>query len=404
MGSASRVASGLPVRVRMGTEVLRLGVVRCASVGFMDRIRLIWSGLSPFKRVVSVGLPLVLCVAIGAGLGLAVGPYRAPAAPIAVAGSSPTATALASVPALPPLESLEPGASLAPSPTPAPPGADALLGTDGRLTVLLLGSDYRPAHPGNRTDAIMVVSLDPTTGKAAGFSIPRDTSGFPLGNGRTYAPKVNGLYQYLQTTTGNGGRAMSQAVAKAFGIEVDGYVFIGFAGVKSLVAAVGGVDVTLDQAYYDAHYWVNAHTQGWGLPKGTSHLGPNDALIFARSRKGDNDFGRARRQQLLVLAALDKARTLGIGKLPRLLQIAQQTVRTDLPLDRARDLFRLLSTTDLSRVQSVVFGPRTYATGTGGSAFELNLKVDRAWITAHFPAIRPMGQWPAVSPALSTTP
>jgi polyisoprenyl-teichoic acid--peptidoglycan teichoic acid transferase len=368
----------------------------------MNRIRLVWSGLSPIQRFVSVALPLILSAALGAGLGLAMGP--APAGPIAVAGSSPTSTAIASVPALPPEESLEPGASLAPSPTPAPPGADALLGTDGRLTVLLLGSDYRPAHPGNRTDAIMVVSLDPTTGKAAGFSIPRDTSGFPLGDGRTFAPKVNALYQHLQTTTGNGGLAMRQAVAKAFGIEVDGYVFIGFAGVKSLVAAVGGVDVTLDQAYYDAHYWVNAQTQGWGLPKGTSHLGPNDALIFARSRKGDNDFGRARRQQLLVLAALDKARTLGIGKLPRLLQIAQQTVRTDLPLDRAQDLFRLLSTTDLSRVQSVVFGPRTYATGTGGSAFELNLKVDRAWIAGHFPAIRPMGQWPAVSPAPSTVP
>jgi LCP family protein required for cell wall assembly len=368
----------------------------------MDRIRLVWRGLSPIQRFVSVALPLILCAAFGAGVGLAVGPSPAPAAPIAVAGSTPSA--IASVPALPPEESLAPGASLAPSPTPAPPGADPLLGTDGRLTVLLLGSDYRPAHPGNRTDAIMVVSLDPTTGKAAAFSIPRDTSGFPLGNGKTFAPKVNGLYQYLQTTTGNGGQAMSRAVADAFGIEVDGYVFIGFAGVKDLVGAVGGVDVTLDQAYYDAHYWVNAHTQGWGLPKGTSHLGPSDALIFARSRKGDNDFGRARRQQLLVMAALDKARTLGIRKLPRLLQIARQTVRTDLPLDRASDLFRLMSATDLSRVQRVVFGPRTYATGTGGSAFELNLKVDRQWIAGHFPAIRPMGQWPAVNPAPSTVP
>jgi polyisoprenyl-teichoic acid--peptidoglycan teichoic acid transferase len=371
----------------------------------MDRIRVIWSGLSPVQRTLSLGMPLILCTAIGAGIVLATG-SPVPAAAVALASSSPTASAapIASLPPLPPEESLAPGASLEPSPTPAPPGADALLGTDGRLTVLLLGSDYRPAHPGNRTDAIMVVSLDPTTGKAAAFSIPRDTSGFPLGNGRTFGPKINALYQQLQTTTGNGGRALRQAVAKAFGIEVDGYVFIGFAGVKSLVAAVGGVDVTLDQAYYDAHYWVNAQTQGWGLPKGKSHLGPNDALIFARSRKGDNDFGRARRQQILVMAALDKARTMGIRKLPRLLQIASQTVRTDLPLDRAADLFHLLATTDLSRVERVVFGPTTYATGTGGSAFELNIKADLRWIRDHFPAVRPMGQWPAASPAPSAAP
>jgi LCP family protein required for cell wall assembly len=371
----------------------------------MDRIRLVLSGLSPVQRAISLGLPLALCVAIGAGVALAtVGP--APVEGVAAASSAPAASAIpiVSLPPLPPEESLAPGASLEPSPTSAPPGADPLLGTDGRLTVLLLGSDYRPAHPGNRTDAIMVVSLDPTTGKAAAFSIPRDTSGFPLGGGRTFGPKINALYQHLQTSTGNGGRAMRQAVAKAFGIEVDGYVFIGFAGVKDLIAAVGGVDVTLDRAYYDAHYWVNAHTQGWGLPKGTSHLSPNDALIFARSRKGDNDFGRARRQQLLVMAALDKARTLGIRKLPRLLQIAKQTVRTDLPLDRAADLYHLLATTDLSRVERVVFGPTTYATGTGGSAFELNITADRHWIKINFPAIRLMGQWPAASPAPSTAP
>jgi polyisoprenyl-teichoic acid--peptidoglycan teichoic acid transferase len=382
---------------------MQLREVWCASVGFMNPIRAAWSRLTTPQRALAFVPPLVLVGALAIGAALAFG--QTPAAAVIAAGQpSQAPSAAVTVPPLPPDPTLAPDASILPSATPAPPGADPLLGTDGRLTVLLLGSDYRPAHPGNRTDAIMVVSLDPTTGKAAAFSIPRDTSGFPLANGKTFGPKINALFQHLQSTTGNGGRAMSQAVAKAFDIEVDGYVFIGFAGVKNLVAAVGGVDVTLDQAYYDAHYWVNAHTQGWGLPKGTSHLSPNDALIFARSRKGDNDFGRARRQQLLVMAALDKARSLGIAKLPRLLQIARQTVRTNLPLDRAADLFHLLATTDLSKVERVVFGPTTYATATGGSAFELDIKVDRRWIRDHFPVIRPMGQWPAAVRTPSTAP
>ena len=371
----------------------------------MNRIRLVWTRLSRSQRALSVALPIILAAALGGAVALTLRPPSVPTSgPISADGSPAPTTAGASLPALPPEESLAPGASLEPSPTPAPPGADPLLGTDGRLTVLLLGSDYRPAHPGNRTDAIMVVSLDPTTGKAAAFSVPRDTSGFPLVSGQHFAPKVNALYQQLQSTTGNGGRAMRQAVAKAFNIEVDGYVFIGFAGVKDLVRAVGGVDVTLDHAYYDAHFWVNARTQGWGLPKGTSHLSSNDALIFARSRKGDNDFGRAGRQQQLVLAAVAKARTLGIRKLPGLLKIAGQTVRTDLPLGRAADLFKLVATTDISRVQRAVFGPRTYANATGGSSFELNIPVCRAWIKQYFPAIRPMGQWPAASPTPSAQP
>jgi LCP family protein required for cell wall assembly len=357
------------------------------------------------RRVVAVAVPLALLVAIG--LATAILLQKAPDQ--ITADTTPDATLGPSVQALPPDPTLAPDASPIPTASPEPPGADPLLGTDGRLTVLLLGSDYRPAHPGNRTDAIMLVSIDPTTGKAAGVSIPRDTDGFPLGNGQTYGAKINALYEHLQSTTGNGGLALRNVMSKAFGIEIDAYVFIGFEGVQAMVAAVGGVDVTLDQPYYDAHYWVSAHHEGWGLPAGRSHLGPKDALIFARSRKGDNDFGRARRQQILVLAALDKARSMGISTLPRLLQIAARTVRTDLPLNRATDLFGLISRTDISKVQRTVFGPTTYASGTGGTSFSLKLAVCRAWIKANFPPIRPMGHWPAVSspapsPSASTAP
>ena len=48
-----------------------------------------------------------------------------------------------------------------------------------------------------------------------------------------FGPKINGLYQYLQSTTGNGGaEPMSRPFARRFDIEIDGYVFIGFQGVQ----------------------------------------------------------------------------------------------------------------------------------------------------------------------------
>jgi len=346
------------------------------------------------SRLLAFALPVVLVAgAAGAAVSAVTLTPRAtaPAAPIAPSPPIAVATPLP----LPPEPSIDPSASPEPTPTPEPPGADPLLGTDGRLTVLLLGSDYRPAHPGNRTDAIMVVSVDPSTGRAAGFSIPRDTVNFPLPSGGVYHGKINALYEYLQSRTGKGGVVLSGAISKAFGIEVDGYIFIGFAGVKDLVRAVGGVDVTFDRPYYDPEYWVTSSHRGWGLPAGRSHLGSNDALIFARSRKGDNDFGRARRQQLLVLAALDKVRKGGVGKLPTLLGIARDTVRTNLPLDRAADLFAVVATTNIATVDRVVFGPRSFASGVGGTSFALRLTACRAWIRSHFPAVRPMGQWPA---------
>ena len=363
-------------------------------VRVMEGIRGTWRRMPSRSRFLALAMPVVL-VAGAAGASVAAITLSRPAP----ASNAPTPTlppvAVATLPPLPPEPSVDPSASPVPSPTPAPPGADPLLGTDGRLTVLLLGSDYRPAHPGNRTDAIMVVSVDPSTGKAAGFSIPRDTVNFPLATGGVYGPKINALYQDLQSRTGNGGVALSTAISKAFGIEIDGYVFIGFAGVKNLVRAVGGVDITLDHAYFDPDYWVTSSHRGWGLPAGRSHLGPNDALIFARSRKGDNDFGRARRQQMLVLAALDKVRKAGLRKLPQLLEIANDTVRTNLPLSRASDLFDVVATTNIGTVDGVVFGPRSFASGVGGTSFALNLPACRAWIKSNFPAVRPMAQWPA---------
>ncbi len=375
----------------------------------MSNLRTTWRAMRPASRALAVGGLVVAIVAVG-GLGLALagglaGPGSTPA-PVADASEEPEPTPQSfapgeTPPALPPEPS--PVGSLAPepSPTPTPAGADALLGTDGRFTVLLLGSDYRPAHPGNRTDAIMVVSVDPVTGKAAAFSIPRDTVNFPLPGGGVYGAKVNGLYQHFLATSKNGNAAMKQAIAKAFGIELDGFVFIGFDGVRRMVDAVGGVTVTLDKAYYDPYYWVNAKTQGWGLPAGANRLSGKTALIFSRSRKGDNDFGRARRQQQLVMAALEKVRDKGPAVLPKLLRIAGETVRTDLPSNRVKDIYDIVSSAKLGTAKRVVFGPRTYTVELGGSSFALDLAVCKAWIAKNFPPVRTAA---SPSPAPPVTP
>ena len=339
-------------------------------------------------------VPVVLIVAVVAVLAGGPPPVSGPS-PIAVVPSQSAApTPFVSVPPSLPV----------PTAAPVPPGVDPDLGTDGRLTVLLLGSDYRPSRPGNRTDAIMVVSVDPSTGQAAAFSVPRDTVNFPLVGGGTFKAKINGLYQSFQSRNKDGGGDMREAFAAAFGIEIDAYVFIGFRGVRELVAAVGGVDVRLDRAYYDPYYWVTSTRQGWGLPKGTSHLGPEDALIFARSRKGDNDFGRARRQQLLVFAALDKARSRGLASVPGLLDIAKRTVRTDLRLARSVALYDIVGRTDLATITRTVFGPTKYATGRAGGSFSLNLAACREWIAANFPPARPFASWPEASPAPTASP
>jgi LCP family protein required for cell wall assembly len=374
----------------------------------MPSVRETWAAMTVGGRLGAIALGVASVAIVGGLVGggaLASGIFATPTID-PEAEVEPTAVPPGtSLPPLPPTPSPDPSATPSPTPSPTPVGADPQLGVDGRLTVLLMGTDYRPAKPGNRTDAIMVVSVDPSTGKTAAFSIPRDTSGFPLPGGGRFGQKINALYQYFQSTGRNGGTTMESAVSKAFGIEVDGYAFIGFSGVKNLVDAVGGVDVVLDKAYYDPYYYVTNRHQGWGLPAGKSHLNGAQALIFARSRKGDNDFGRARRQQLLVGAALAKVRHRGVVILPKLLRIARDTVRTDLPLTQAAVVFDMIATVDLKHADKVVFGPRQFADGiSGSSSFVLRLADCRRWIHKHFPPVRPFGSWPVPTPTPSPTP
>jgi polyisoprenyl-teichoic acid--peptidoglycan teichoic acid transferase len=313
--------------------------------------------------------------------------------------TSPTASPSASARPSLPIASADPG-----------PVTKDVLGSDGRFTVLLLGSDYRPAHPGNRTDTIMVVSVDPITGAVAAASIPRDTTNFPLPNGDTYRAKVNGLYQDLVGRLGpaQGAAEMKRAVGAALGVEIDWYAFVGFAGVQRLVDAVGGVDVVLEKAVHDPAYWVTAKQRGVTFPAGPNHLNGARALIFARTRKGDNDFERARRQQLLVAAALDAVRERGLERLPQVIAAARRVVRTDLPLTSAPRIFEIVAGSNLETASKVVFGPTKWASSLGGTSFALRIDVVRAWtkrwMAPIVPPSTPPGASPSPGPSMSQPP
>ena len=105
-----------------------------------------------------------------------------------------------------------PRATPTPTPTRPPVTVADLLGKDGRLTVLLLGSDKRKRIVGERTDAIIVASVDPKSGKVAMVSLPRDTVNVPTAPGRVYAERINALFFELQARQGQAqGRARQAA-------------------------------------------------------------------------------------------------------------------------------------------------------------------------------------------------
>lgn len=265
-----------------------------------------------------------------------------------------------------------------PKPTPMPPieGFADVAGSDGRFTLLLLGSDARAGVIGERTDTIMAATIDPTTGRVAMASLPRDTVNVPIANGEIYTPRINGLLQSFEMNGASRREALRKTMrsfAYAFDTEFDGYVLIGFSGVRKLIDEIGGVDVFMDRALWDPSMHVGK--KGLKLKAGWNHLDGNRALAFARTRHTDSDYQRAGRQQQLIMAAIAKVLANGPDAIPALAAKALNHVDTDLSIDHLSVLVQLAQRARLKNHKGIVLGPSTYA-GDGPELYTIALKLD----------------------------
>ncbi len=219
---------------------------------------------------------------------------------------------------------------------------------DDRLNVLLMGVDSAPGRAQALTDTLIVVSLDPVGESVTMISVPRDMVNVPLGNGDSYAPKINSLLAFAERNPDEfpqGGRqALMEAIGTLLGIPIHHYAEVRLAGFVQMVDVVGGVDVTVRRAISDPDYGGFGVGPGWSIEEGPHHLDGANALAYARVRRaaGENDFTRAERQQQVLVAMRDAAvkRNL-LFSLPGLLEAVGDAVRSDLPRERLPELAAL---------------------------------------------------------------
>jgi LCP family protein required for cell wall assembly len=259
-----------------------------------------------------------------------------------------------------PLATPPPGETPGPTPEPTPvPTPEPAWGDNGRLDLLLIGGDAGPGRYSLRTDTMVILSIEVSTGRAALFGIPRNLINVPLPDGpadafacRCFPDLLNGLFRYAVehpdifpgTDVERGYRAVQEAIAKLTGLQIDGQVVVTLGGFVRLVDALGGLDMTTKDSIYDARYPdpLSTHNVELYISRGFHHFDGWHALAYARSRHQDNDYNRMNRQQEVLLALrqqLDPC-TL-IPRIPELLDIAKDSLWTNIPLDRLPDLFEI---------------------------------------------------------------
>lgn len=198
-----------------------------------------------------------------------------------------------------------------------------------RITILLMGIDQRPGEDPDtaRTDTMIVLTLDPTTQTAGMMSIPRDL----------YVPLPDRGQGRINTAHALGGPDYAKrAVEYNFGIPVQHYARVNFRALTALIDLVGGVQIYNEQDINDQSYPDD--TYGYApfvLPAGWQALDGATALKYARTRHGDSDFQRIRRQQQVLLAFREKLRTTDattkiLPQIPQIMQVLGDAVQTDL--------------------------------------------------------------------------
>jgi LCP family protein required for cell wall assembly len=201
--------------------------------------------------------------------------------------------------------------------------------------VLLIGSDSRADESasqaqqfgsastvsGQRSDTIKIIRVDPATGTASSLSIPRDTyvtlSGMPAGSPLTGPNKINAAF-------GAGPDALVKTIENTFGIPISHYLVIDFSGLEDMVNAVGGISMDVPYPVRDEDCTTGVCNNNAGLAittTGCQAINGQTALALSRSRyfqyyengqwisDPTSDIGRIERQNLIISALMDKAKS-----------------------------------------------------------------------------------------------
>lgn len=191
------------------------------------------------------------------------------------------------------------------------------------ISLLILGVDGNGGK-GNRSDAMIVMTLNPSEKKTTRISIPRDTRVMIIGENKF--DKINHAYAF-------GGAQMAiDTVEHYLDIPIDYFVSIDMQGFEEIVNLLGGVTVYNEFAFTE---------KGVYFPKGELTLNGKRALAFARMRKSDprGDVGRNERQQIIIQAVMEKgAKLSSLPRVKEFLKVVRGNIQTNLTLTDIKTL------------------------------------------------------------------
>lgn len=220
--------------------------------------------------------------------------------------------------------------------------------------MLVLGSDAREGDVTSRSDVMILLRVDPASGKITMVSIPRDTKVEIEGYG---TQKINAAYAF------GGAAGAIKAVSEMAGVPIFHYAEIHFDELEQLVDDLGGVWVDVPVS----NNQTGATNTGQRIDAGYQLLTGEQALAFARERYGyeRGDFQRADNQKLVAQAIVKQVLDQQPAQLPGVVSKLAGCVTTDFSVADIVSLALGMQQTGVTFYSATV--PSTTATENGVS-------------------------------------
>ncbi|QEZ70096.1 LytR family transcriptional regulator [Paraclostridium bifermentans] len=160
---------------------------------------------------------------------------------------------------------------------------------DGITNILLAGVDGNNLEKGNRSDSMMVLTIDEKNNDIRITSLARDTYVQIPGYGEE---KLTHAYAY------GGPALLLQTIDKNFGLKIDKYAAVSFSSFEKIIDALGGVEI--DVLPKEVSYIQGVDSAGKQTLNGA------EALAYSRIRYADDAYQRDNRQRTVMQAAYNK--------------------------------------------------------------------------------------------------
>jgi len=220
------------------------------------------------------------------------------------------------------------------------PTASAQQSESGWWNVLLLGGDSRSLDDYERTDTMIVLSINRDEGLMKMTSIMRDT----------WVQITSKKEEKINAANVYGGPELAvKVVNNAFGLDIEDYILINMNGFVELIDMLGGVDLEISESERDyansyARDYIRNVAEYEGKTQleetefGQVHLNGLLAVAFLRNRYTDSDYGRVMRQQEVLIAASAQAQNMELDELMMLSDDIRGLIDTNMTDEELKEI------------------------------------------------------------------